>query len=122
MPFDLSPDIQHMIKHGSESFTRNAAAVTAASLKGQTLLPLPTVTLQTLEGSSLGSNIKLSHKQREELYVLEAVVLTWSRQIKSALHSPALENPSVSQVLELCHAKCRWSISLMWKLPIPCIA
>ena len=62
--------------------------MTAAQLKGQTLLPIPQGGPEDL--SSTQATVK-----QDQLQVLEAAALTWTRQIKQALHPPGFESLEV---------------------------
>ena len=74
-------------------FVHRAAAVTAAHSRGQTLLPLPP---GPAEGApSLGQRA-LTPKEQEQLQLLEAAALTWTRQIKQALRTAAFESLNAS--------------------------
>jgi len=63
--------------------------VTAAHLKGQTLLPLPQ--LQPPAGGGEGA-AKLTPREQDQVQLLEAACLTWTRQIKQALRGASFES------------------------------
>ena len=73
--------------------------MTAASLKGRTILPLPNLALQSV--SRPESSAQPSQKKQEDVQILEAVMLTWTRQMKIALRAPSFEALEVTKATRI---------------------
>ena len=67
--------------------------MTAAHSRGQTLLPLPH---GPGEGAPPLGQRALTPKEQEQLQLLEAAALTWTRQVKQALRTAAFESLNAS--------------------------